>query len=267
VFELLQHTRIDLYRKVIELVNTLYTPVPAPAPRKPEPTPAPRKPEPTPPYFVLSGKLTFWCATSPRMREPILSITCRKHHNSHHEHINGWFETPLDDFDPAADFTVLGWIRSQVQPCTAIAINIQCAELGQSLLAIGEWDRNGLLQVVRAWHKGPNPVWFRDSAKSRIQVQKWQHVAFTQTYGKMCYYLDGKLVASSDVVGVAHTPVSKVCSDRLQSEYVYSTLSTGEAVSRAWQLQPEAGRPVGRRDRGGQVVDTRSEPGECSPQG
>jgi hypothetical protein len=190
----------------------------------------------------------------------------RKNGNKAHEHIGGHLEQSLPEFDPASDFAVCGWVKSGVPNCTAIAISIECAELHESLVAIGEWDSNGLLQAIRAWSQGdynhPERIWLRDEANARVTVGAWQHVGLVQTREDLSYFVNGRLVKSTAASRKPHAEVTKVCAHLCgDGPSLLISLSPGHTLSRTRHLSARAGGPVGGRDRRCEGVDTGSDQG------
>jgi hypothetical protein len=128
--------------------------------------------------------------------------------------MNGYLDIPIPEFDPSADFTLSAWIKSGNQGTTAIALSIECAELSESLVAIGEWNKDGVLQVVHARPYGSKlaltHTWLKDTAHGRLRVNQWQHVAFLQSQGKLSFFIDGRLIMSTAAAKVPHAPVNQV---------------------------------------------------------
>lgn len=121
----------------------------------------------------------------------------------------------IPNFDPAKDFTLAGWVASGSPGTTSIALNLECDELKESLLAMGEWDKNGNWQVIRAtpYIKGGgnlavDHIWL--TAHKKFKVGPWQHIAFSQTAERLEFYLNGSLTATAPITNHSSIPISEV---------------------------------------------------------
>jgi hypothetical protein len=140
-------------------------------------------------------------------------FTTRKHGNTEARHICGSLEVQLPEFDPAADFTISGWVKSAGQSGNAVILSMVCAEIDRALVAIGEWDKAGHLQVMRAWScsvpQKLEHVWLVDKANARLECT-WQHIAYTQTREHMLYFMNGRLIVSAAASRLPHAPATQV---------------------------------------------------------
>jgi hypothetical protein len=141
---------------------------------------------------------------------------------------------------------------------------MECAELDQSLIRIGEWDQAGHLQVERIWSysvpKKLESVWLIDRANARLE-RMWQHVAYAQTREHMSFYMNGRLIVSAAASRLPHAPVTQVRSFLRRMECALNPWS-GPAVYRSWSLGPYTCRSVEWRNRRCQAMGAGSEPGE-----
>jgi hypothetical protein len=124
-------------------------------------------------------------------------------------------------FDFHTDFTLSGWICSCIPSKTqhnAAAISLECAEIHESLLQIGEWTRDKTFQVH---YHSPNDLeggsHYCLSLKDKHEFRRWFHVAVTYSSDRLTLYRDGS-VQDCQKIPRSQVVLSRVCPYSLFSQ-------------------------------------------------
>jgi hypothetical protein len=111
-------------------------------------------------------------------------------------------QVDLPKLDLSSDFTLAAWVLSDKQANYAVALSMECSEVSEPLLKIGDW-REGRFRAMISNHAIL-------SSSENIQVGSWHHVTFTQTKAHMKLFVDGHVVAAAPPNDLKHEPASKV---------------------------------------------------------
>jgi hypothetical protein len=162
--------------------------------------------------------------------------------------MNGFVQIDLPrTFDFYSDFTLSGWIYSCKLPNHAAAISLECAEVHEALLQIGEWDKNKILQVCHHSPNDPDGVEARFwlSSTRTYEFFRWYHVAVTRSFDSLTLYLDGVL-QKREKIPLSQVPLSRVrlCSSLPSTRAIMAPLSRCDSASVA-PLGSTSGRTNG----------------------
>jgi hypothetical protein len=125
--------------------------------------------------------------------------------------MNGFVQLELPPaFDFYSDFTLSGWVFSGNLPNHATAIALECAQVHEPVLQVGEWHQTKILRACyHPPHKQDNSENRWLSISHKYKFGRWYHVAAIRVHDRLSFYFDGTLQDSKQI------PLSKISLTRV----------------------------------------------------